>query len=240
MTYHPQGGAGSSQWFHRDDWLDFNMFQSGHSRANIPNDETTAANYRLEPPKPVLDGEPRYEDHPIDWKPANGWFDDADVRQAAWWSMLAGACGHTYGNHNIWQMWQPDRQPISSARTPWPEAVKHPGSAQMGVMRRFFEVPRLAEAGARSVALDRRHRYRPRAPPRRRANDGSFAVIYTPYGRPVQAKLDKLGGEVQAQWFDPRTGATLRGGTERKRLRSTRRTRPRERLGAGGRGAAPQ
>ena len=66
------------------------------------------------------DGEPRYEDHPIDWKPANGWFDAADVRQAAYWAVLAGAAGHTYGDHNLWQMWQPGRAPVSSARTPWP------------------------------------------------------------------------------------------------------------------------
>ena len=24
MTYHPQGGNNTSQWFHNDDWLDFN------------------------------------------------------------------------------------------------------------------------------------------------------------------------------------------------------------------------
>jgi hypothetical protein len=29
-------------------------------------------------------------------------FDDYDVRQAAYWSLLAGACGHTYGNNNVW------------------------------------------------------------------------------------------------------------------------------------------
>jgi Protein of unknown function (DUF4038) len=27
--------------------------------------------------------------------------DDYDARQAAYWSLLAGACGHTYGNHSI-------------------------------------------------------------------------------------------------------------------------------------------
>ena len=30
MTFHPPGGAGSSQWFHDDAWLDFNMRQNGH------------------------------------------------------------------------------------------------------------------------------------------------------------------------------------------------------------------
>jgi hypothetical protein len=31
MTFHPQGGASSSRWFHDEPWLDFNMLQSGQS-----------------------------------------------------------------------------------------------------------------------------------------------------------------------------------------------------------------
>jgi len=66
-------------------------------------------------------------------------FDDDDVRQAAWWSVLAGACGHTYGDNNVWQMWQPGRQPVLYATTAWTEALDHPGAAQMGILRRFME-----------------------------------------------------------------------------------------------------
>jgi len=32
------------------------------------------------------------------------WVDEWDVRVAAYQSLLAGACGHTYGDHSIWQM----------------------------------------------------------------------------------------------------------------------------------------
>ena len=84
ITYHPIGGGNSSQWFQKDDWLSFHTFQSGHSARNIPNYQYTAANYQLTPAKPTLDSEPRYEDHPINWKPDNGWFDDYDTRQAAY------------------------------------------------------------------------------------------------------------------------------------------------------------
>ena len=31
ITFHPTGGASSSQHFHHDNWLDFNMRQNGHS-----------------------------------------------------------------------------------------------------------------------------------------------------------------------------------------------------------------
>ena len=66
MTYHPMGGSGSWRPFHRDAWLGFNMFQSGHERRNNPNHERTAEAHRLAPVKPVVNGEPAYEDHPID------------------------------------------------------------------------------------------------------------------------------------------------------------------------------
>ncbi|MGW8368271.1 MAG: apiosidase-like domain-containing protein, partial [Gammaproteobacteria bacterium] len=32
VTFHPRGRTQSSTWFHTYDWLDFNMFQSGHRR----------------------------------------------------------------------------------------------------------------------------------------------------------------------------------------------------------------
>ena len=30
MTFHPMGGNSSSKWFHAQNWLDFNMMQTGH------------------------------------------------------------------------------------------------------------------------------------------------------------------------------------------------------------------
>jgi hypothetical protein len=214
MTYHPMGGASSSRWFHGDDWLDFNMFQSGHSAKDAPNYEHTAADYRLAPFKPTLDGEPRYEDHPVDWKPEEkGWFDDFDVRQAAYWSVLAGACGHTYGNHNIWQMWRPGREPISYARTPWRKALSHPGAAQMGHLRRLFESrPFLGLAPDQTLLAGdpvggAGHL---RAA---RAADGGFAFAYTPEGRKLVVALGKIKGNfVRAYWYNPRDGASTFAG----------------------------
>lgn len=209
MTYHPQGGSNSSQWFHADAWLDFNMFQSGHGQQHMPNYDQNWKNYTLEPVKPTLDGEPRYEDHPINWKPELGWFDEWDVRQAAYWGALSGSCGHTYGDHNIWQMWQPGRKAISSARTPWQQAIDHPGAAQMGYLRQLLTqrpwyrlVPdddlllndTATGAGRIIGAL---------------AVDTSFALIYTPLGAPMEIDTTRWQGrKLKAQWFDPRTGKT--------------------------------
>lgn len=211
MTYHPQGGSHSAQWFHDDDWLDFNMFQSGHGEVDNPNYEVTRSLYNRTPVKPVLDGEPNYEDHPVAWNPENGWFDDFDTRQAAYWSMLAGAMGHTYGDHNIWQMWEPEHDPISSARTPWYEAIDHPGSFHMSYFRQLFESRPFHKLVSfqEMVSSDILNNTAPvRAA---KANDDSFALVYIPHGQTIDINLEHFkGNQVNAWWYNPKMGKSIR------------------------------
>jgi len=205
FTYHPQGGSNSAMWFHNDDWLDLNMFQSGHGEINNQNYRITTHIYNLPTTKPVVDGEPCYEDHPVNWRAENGWFDDFDSRRAGWWSMMAGACGHTYGNHNIWQMWQPGRDPISVSRTPWQESIDYPGAFQAGYMKSFFEnldwqklVPNseIVKSGPNTNGMEILAST---------ASDGSFLVAYSPYGANFSLDLsDMAEGNLGAQWFNPR------------------------------------
>ena len=118
MTFHPPGGRGSSEWFLNENWLDLNMIQTGHGY-NHANYEMIATDYARKPYKPCIDGEPGYEDHPAEFNPKNGYLNEYDTRKSAYWSLFAGACGHTYGCHDIWQFFAPGRPPITSARTPW-------------------------------------------------------------------------------------------------------------------------
>jgi hypothetical protein len=134
-------------------------------------------------------------------------FDDYDVRQAAYWSVLAGACGHTYGNSSVWQMWAPGRKPILGASIPWQVALDHPGAFQMGYLRKLFEArpasklipdqslvangPQTGGAKVRAA----------------RAVDGSFAIVYSPRGESFT--IDKgviKSSRVREIWFDPRYG----------------------------------
>jgi hypothetical protein len=107
MTFHPGGGQTSSTWFHQADWLDFNMLQSGHS-AQSTNYVPVERDYALAPPKPTLDGEPAYE-YPPDAMPAKRPVGALQVRRNAYWAIFAGAFGHTYGTHPIWQMYDEGR-----------------------------------------------------------------------------------------------------------------------------------
>ena len=60
-----RAASGSSESFHDEDWLDFNMRQNGHVAEFTGRYDQTRADYDRTPAKPVLDGEPIYEDHPV-------------------------------------------------------------------------------------------------------------------------------------------------------------------------------
>ncbi len=215
ITYHPWGGASSSQWLHEEPWLDFNMLQSGHGARHIPNYEMVERDYNRTPTKPCMDGEPRYEDHPINWDPNLGWFNDYDVRQAAYWALLAGAHGHTYGCHNIWQFFDPGkgRSPISHARRSWKESLRLPGASQMRYVKALMlSRPVLLRVPDQTLLVSDPGKGAEHVRSAR-AVDGSYAFVYLPVPKPVTVRLDKLSGkQVRAWWYDPRTGkATLIG-----------------------------
>lgn len=207
ITYHPMGGMSSSQFFHEEPWLDFNMLQSGHRACNIANYKMIEHDYNLTPVKPCIDGEARYEDHPIDWDPSNGWFDDHDARQAAYWAVFAGAFGHTYGCHDVWQFFEPRREPISYARTPWKDALNFPGALQMQYLRYLIESrPMLVRVPDQSVLVCDLGEAADHAQATRGA-DGSYAFIYLPTGRPAEVRMEKVSKNMlRAYWYNPRDG----------------------------------
>jgi hypothetical protein len=222
MTFHPWGdgqGHSSSEWFHQSDWLDFNLAQSGHWRKESPNYDFVDHDYRLSPTKPCLDGEPRYEDHPVNWKPDElGWFDDYDARQAAYWAMFSGACGHTYGCHPVWQFFAPGRRPVSFARRYWTEALDLPGAAQMTHLKNLF-LSRgfvwLEPDQALVTASDASSSAHVRAARDEQLRHG---FVYLSSEGTVRVELQRLHGpQFRASWFNPRDGSwqTIRFITQR-------------------------
>ncbi len=100
----------------------------------------TFDDYNLEPAKPVMDAEPIYEDHPINFNPdKNGYSVAADVRRPFYWDLFSGAFGHTYGHHSVWQMYAPGREPVNRPLMPWYEAIDQPGAGQMIYGRLLME-----------------------------------------------------------------------------------------------------
>lgn len=206
VTYHPNGGHTSAEWLHDEPWLDFNMLQSGHDY-NRDNYNRIAADYARTPVKPCTDGEPGYEDHPAAFKAENGYLDDYEVRKFAYWALFAGAHGHTYGCHDIWQMFEPGREPVTAARTPWREALHLPGAGQMQHARRLLESrPFLTRVPDQSLLASDPGTGTDHVQATR-GEDGSYAFIYVPSGKPVSVRLHGLSGEeLLARWYDPRSG----------------------------------
>ncbi len=218
MTFHPSGRRNSADDFHDAEWLDFNMIQSGHSRPAPPNFEVAIHNLSLKPLKPTLDGEPCYEDHPVKndkWERRNepgillDWYDEWHVRIAAYGSMLAGACGHTYGDHNVWQMWLPHRPAKSVARTPWHLALDHPGSQQMKYFRNVFEARPFWKLHADQSLIAGEN------PPSEFqirsavADQSAFALVYLPVGGEVAIQVAGLSWKgYMAWWFNPRQNSS--------------------------------
>lgn len=215
MTYHvpytdnPEIYS-SSYWFHDDAWLSFNMLQSGH-RAHVRSYSQIVFDYQRQPIKPVLDGEPNYEDMPYSTVEGEAYHDAWDVRKRAYWSVFAGACGHTYGHASIWCMLDPapgEHPHILS----WRGALDRPGAGQMRHLSTLAQrypywqtIPDqtlIAAIPATLGSLDLLNQAC-------RAPDGSFALIYLTRGGSVSVDLEKLSGDaVAAQWYDPRTGQT--------------------------------
>ncbi len=219
ITYHPKGGANSSDYWPDESWLDFHMFQSGHSKRATANYDMNAKNLALPALKPTLDGEPCYEDHPVrslmkDKKPTE-WFDDYDVRRAAWWSVLSGACGHVYGTHSVWQFHDLDkRKQQTDARTPWQKAIDLPGATQMGVMKKFIEGLDWTKLRRDNDFLGARPLESGQQPIAAVATDGSFAMVYVPDAMAVSIspsfrKLSFKRDEMEAISIDPATGESL-------------------------------
>lgn len=214
ITFHPPGGSGSSQWFHEEDWLDFNMRQNGHVPEFTGRYDKTRADYDRQPVKPVLDGEPIYEDHPVSFKAKElGHSIASDVRRTLYWNLFTGACGHTYGHHSVWQMYDAKRKPINGPLMPWHEAIAQPGAEQMQHGRKLMEsrpvltrIPddEILVDGEVKTAMPGAGRYQFVAT---RDEQGSYAMVYAPVGRAFSVRMDKIkGGKVKGWWFNPRNG----------------------------------
>lgn len=226
MTFHPRGRTTSAWWFNDREWLDFNMFQSGHRRYGQRNgdgdytirDNTEEDNWRYVAMsfgdaheqidgrvvrgvrKPVLDGEPSYEDIPqgLHDLSAPRW-QDYDVRRYAYWSVFAGSCGHTYGHNSIMQFMRPGYPASFGADKAWWDALQAPGYRQMKYLKRLMvSVPFTDGRNDQSVIVGQNgSRY-----DRVIATCGrDYMLVYNYSGRPVALNLTKISGAKKHVWL---------------------------------------
>lgn len=221
VTLHPRGMQDPWPELAGERWLDFLMYQSGHG--NNPQKwewnatRGCASGWRLEPPRPVIDGEINYEGH-LDYHTRQPIGPD-QVRRAAYFSLLAAPpAGVTYGAHGIWSWVRKPETPLDHPRSgvaePWERCLDYPGAQQMKVLRGLLEsVPwwRLRPDRsllAEEVADPEFRRY----PMPARSEQGDFALIYLPGNPEIRLNLSGFRRRVSATWLDPRQGRRIPGG----------------------------
>jgi hypothetical protein len=139
----------------------------------------------------------------------------------SFWSVFSGACGHTYGHNDVYGFFSPafpgqvlslqTRPSGPGQRGEWREALQAPGATQMRPLRRLIESrPFLTQVPDQSLLAT------PETSPlgHLAALRGEvYALVYAPTGKPFRVWLDRLSDrEVQAWWFDPRTGESQEAG----------------------------
>jgi hypothetical protein len=212
ITFHPQPASpgGSSNWFHTEDWLGFNMHQTGHC-PNQPTYKKISYDYNLTPIKPTLDGEPLYEDHPNCFNAKElGYSVPQDIRRIMYWNVFAGALGQTYGCHDVWQMFDIDQKPINGPLRPWKVALDLPMANQMKhlknlmLSRPFFD--RIPDQGLIEGEQKDDENYVIGT----RDDSGTYAMLYFPTGKTANINTKELRGQnLRIWWYDTRTGASF-------------------------------
>lgn len=197
ITYHPCGWRSSSQFFHNEDWLDFNMIETWTDWYKIY--PAVLADTCLTPLKPVVLGEGAYEDGP---EYPLGPITPLICRRQAWWTFMAGGY-FTHGQDRMWRMGDG-----------WTDTFDTPSMAQMTHLKRIVTARpwwlRIPDQGffASGVSSERTLNTAVRGP------DSSWAILYLASQCHVQLHLDKiLTRNVKCTWVNPATGLEQDAGT---------------------------
>lgn len=233
VSYHGSGGTSSSAHFHNFDWLDFNTIQSRHASAD-PNYEYVTVDYGLKPTKPTFDMESRYEDYPDGNAPGGHKIvysgeappslriDAFQTREAAYWDVFAGGCGHGYGHNDIWQMADSKRTdstqdysfPYVIPRDNWYVSIDSPGAFGLSHLRKLVELRPWFECVPDQSVIASGQGSGEDHVQAMRQKDGGFILAYLTFGNRVGIDVSKLSGKrFKASWFDPREGVFAEIGT---------------------------
>lgn len=162
--------------------------------------------YAHGPLKPVLDGEPSYEDIPkgLHFPKGERWQAE-DVRRYAYWGVFAGSCGHTYGHNAIMQMSRPgDNVAYADKSKTWYEAQRDPGYVQMQYLKALmFTLPYNVRIPDQSLIDNNGSQYE-----RLIATRGEdYALVYNYTGRKMEINIGGISGaKKNVWWMDAATG----------------------------------
>ena len=194
--------------------LDLEMLQTGHSGHGTLGStvDMLTSSLAREPMMPVLVGEVNYEGIL-----GTAW---EDMQRFQFWAcMLSGAAGHTYGANGLWQLNRPDMPYGSSPHgaswggPSWQEAMRLPGSAQLGIGRRLLERYPWQRFEVHPEWVEPRQTPECRVAPYAAGIPGQVRIIYYPVESAWAASGGQMrvlgleeGAAYRAAYVDPITG----------------------------------
>lgn len=197
ITYHPCGWRSSAQFFHNEDWLDFNMIETWTEWAMVY--QAVQADLLLTPNKPAVLGEGAYENGP---EYPYGPITPLICRRQAWWAFMAG--GHfTYGQDQMWRM-----------GPGWTKTFDTPGAGHMGRYRQIATSrpwwQRVPDQGLFASGVSSERTLNTAV----RGTDSRWAMLYLASQCHALVHIDKiLARSVKCTWVNPATGEEKDAGT---------------------------
>ncbi len=190
MTFHGREHS-SATLFHNEDWLGFN------STYNYAETYTqTHEDWQRQPVKPTLLIESGYERESNDHRYGT----PQRLRRQAYWTLLAGSCGHFYGT----AFW--------NEKPGWRESLDWIGAGQMMHVRRLFDAlpwPALSPGAEKQAIIEGQGDYGSKEDYVIGAAtaDWKTAVFYLPIARRLKVCMTRFPAPVWCRWFNPVSGA---------------------------------
>ena len=190
-------------------------------RGSLSAWDVIAQDAERRPAKPVLDAEAWYEgpakerpEHVKELQPKPRPFGQRHPSQAyharrrAYFTVLAGAFGYTYGADGLWTI-NKDREPH------WREAMEYPGGNQMRYLGQLLASrPALTRLSDQSLIVAGQSDSYDSHIQATRDEEGRYAFVYVADGHAFSLDLTRMAGnETMARWYDPRDGTTTEIGT---------------------------
>jgi hypothetical protein len=193
MSFHPRGGLSSSEFFHNETWLNFNMTQC-FSPDSSKSYTLARDDYTLNPVKPTILIEPPYEDG------GTGGSNTAqEVRRAVTFGSLSGTFGLCYGNGVVYNFG-------SNSSKDWKPYLDHSVFLQTQSLaecinsREWFK---LQPDQTDSLITDGGYSYGSlNYAATSIASDKSFSISYIPTARDITVDMTVFIGSKTLKWFD--------------------------------------
>ncbi len=239
MSYHPRGGSSSHELLPHEPWIDFDMYQSGHSQKFLNVYQYADVLRQLEPRKPFVDAEPPYEGIPVQfwnylhWNDPKrvpqhvltsdntigdksyfkeGFFNAHDIRVHAYWNFLSGAAGYTYGNNAIWQMFEEGDEGFSiPCLQGWQKALNSEGSEDMRHLREILTLRSFDKLVPDQGLVVGSNPEDSMHVRVAYAKDHSFVMAYLSVGQSVKLNLEMMSSDLRFWWFNPANGECKKG-----------------------------